>query len=128
MKTFTFKKILKEKQRGSIFYENNFYPYSVEYLGEDESGDGSVFYVDFLWIRQKFLEEDMQNVFEFDVYDAIKYYLEEKEKEEKLQTITLRVFEKDFLFLKEYSKIHNTKYQAVMRNAIREKVQQLQSK
>lgn len=55
----------------NIFKDWNFYPYSIQYVWEDESWDWSLFYVKFLYIDQEFLEEDIEEVFKFDVYDAI---------------------------------------------------------
>lgn len=130
MQTFNFDKILGHKHTGSIFYNGNFYPYSVEYTGEDEDGDGSLFYVDFFGIQQHFLEEDLEEVFQNDVYDAIKYYLEQKQKEseQKKIAISVRLFEKDLNFLKQYAEKNHMQYQSLIRDFVTEKTQELQAK
>lgn len=121
--SITFEKILWKKQTGSIFYKNNFYPYSVEYTGEDESGDGSVFNIILPWFEQEFLEEDIEEFFKNTAYAILDIFLEEQQ--ETLKSLTIRVYEKDYNFLSQYAKEHNMKYQTLMREFIHEKTQEL---
>lgn len=120
-----FKKVLWEKQTGSIFYEGNFYPYSVEYVWEDEDWDGSVFNIKTSWFEEEFLQEDLDEFFQNTVYTWIDIFLE-RQKEEKLKSLTVRFFESDIDFLKKYAIKNNMKYQTMMREIIHKAVLDLQ--
>lgn len=124
MKNFT--KILGHKHTGSVFYKGNFYPYSVEYTGEDEYGDGSLFNIILPGFEQEFLEEDIEEFFTNTVYALLDIFLENQHKEETLQSLTIRVFESDVEFLKRYATEHNMKYQTIMRDFIRKGTRELQ--
>lgn len=113
-----FEKILNKIQTWSIFKNWNFYPYSVEYVWEDEFWDGSVFFVKFLQINQEFLEEDLEEFFDLMVYEVIDIFI--KEQQNKLQAISVRYFEKDIQSLKKYAEKNACSYQVLMRNAINE--------
>ncbi len=119
----TFEKTLHKLQTGSIFFEWNFYPYSLEYVGEDEDGDGSVFFVQFLDWKQEYLEEDLNEFFDIVVYEFINIYL--KKRQEKLQSIAVRFFERDIEALKKYAEQNACSYQVLMRNAIHKYTQEI---
>ena len=51
MSKIEFKKALWEEQTGSIFYKNNFFSYSVEYVWEDEDWDGNIFSIKIPWFQ-----------------------------------------------------------------------------
>lgn len=122
-----FDKILGHKHLGSIFYKNNFYPYSVEYTGEDKSGDGSVFNIILPWFEQEFLEEDVEEFFAHTAYLLLEDFVRDNQKDEVLKSLTLRVFERDLEFLKKYASENNMKYQTLMRDFIRKGTRELQT-
>lgn len=119
----TFHKNLGEVQVFFLDFNNKKIRYTIEYTGEDEYGDGSVFRVICRDARidQEFLEEDLNLI----IHTVIPESLEDIERE-TLQSLTLRVFENDVNFLKKYASERNMKYQTLMRDMIRKGTKELQ--
>lgn len=111
----------------NIFKDWNFYPYSIKYVWEDDSGDWSIFYIKFLYIDQEFLEEDIEEVFKNDVYDVIDDFLKDLEKKKEKQSLTVRFFKQDLDFLKSYAKKNSISYQSLIRDAVDKYVSELKN-
>lgn len=124
MQKIEFKRIKNEFQTWSIFYKNNIFPYSVKYIWKEEE---EVFLVKIPGFEQEFLEEDLQDFFNKTVYTWLEDFLQESQKQEKLKTLTCRIFESDFEFLKKYASKNGVKYQALMRDFIHKWVLELKA-
>lgn len=111
----------------NIFKDWNFYPYSIKYVWEDDSGDWSIFYIKFLYIDQEFLEEDIEEVFKNDVYDVIDDFLKDLEKKKEKQSLTVRFFKRNIDFLKSYAKNKDLPYQSLIRDAVDKYVSELKN-
>lgn len=78
----------------------------------------------FLEILEKELEKARELAKQEEEIQIEKFFAK-KQKKETLQTLTLRVFENDFLFLKNYAEKNNMKYQTLMRDFIHKWVLEL---
>ena len=122
------KDILKKdwiKREGNIYKDWSFYPFSIQYIWEDEAWDWSVYYVNFLYVDQEFLEEDIEEFFKVDVYEVIDYFLSEKEKEK--QALNVRFYKNDLDFIKTYAKMHGLAYQSLIRDFTHKWVEELKN-
>lgn len=113
-----------EVQKWFYDYKGVLYPYSIQYVWED-AVDGSLFLIKFLWVSQKYPESDLEIFFSEVADDVVEDYLEDVNEEK--QSLTVRFFKKNIEFLKEYWKQKWIPYQSLIREAIREYVENLKN-
>ncbi len=104
---------------GNVFADGVLYPFSIKYTGESECGDGSLFYIEFLLIKQLFLEEDLEEFFTNTVYDCVEDWNEyQAEVAKKRKSITLRVPQGDLSKIKALADQEGLPYQTFLTSQI----------